>query len=109
MSHRQPLPNRRPCELYSFLHGEPGREIEFNGSVGRFDDGRLSEVFLDVTNKASSGLASTCRDAAVLASLALQHGCPAITLRAALTEAEDGSAAGPLGKLLDLALEEERT
>jgi ribonucleoside-diphosphate reductase alpha chain len=42
------------------------------------------------------------RDAAVAASLLLQHGCPVDTLRRALTRNGDGSASGPLAKALDL-------
>jgi ribonucleoside-diphosphate reductase alpha chain len=42
---------------------------------------------------------------AVAASLALQFGCPADTLRKALLRLTNGSAAGPLGRLLDLAEE----
>jgi ribonucleoside-diphosphate reductase alpha chain len=42
------------------------------------------------------------RDAAVAASLLLQHGCPVDTLRRALTRNSDGSASGPLAHALDL-------
>ena len=42
------------------------------------------------------------RDAAVAASLLLQHGCPVETLRRALTRNADSSASGPLARALDL-------
>jgi hypothetical protein len=42
------------------------------------------------------------RDAAVAASLLLQHGCCVHTLRKALTRNSDGSASGPLARALDL-------
>ena len=41
-------------------------------------------------------------DAALAASLLLQHGCPVETLRRALTRNGDGSASGPLAHALDL-------
>ena len=46
------------------------------------------------------------RDAAVAASLLLQHGCQVDTLRKALTRNSDGSASGPLSRALDLLAEE---
>jgi hypothetical protein len=42
------------------------------------------------------------RDAAVAASLLFQHGCPADSLRRALTRNGEGSASGPLARALDL-------
>jgi len=45
------------------------------------------------------------RDAAVAASLLLQHGCPVDTLRRALMRNADGSASGPLAHALDLLAE----
>jgi hypothetical protein len=47
------------------------------------------------------------RDAAVAASLLLQHGCDVDTLRKALTRNGDGSASGPLAHALDLLSIEE--
>jgi ribonucleoside-diphosphate reductase alpha chain len=45
------------------------------------------------------------RDAAVAASLLLQHGCPLDTLRQALTRNGDGLGSGPLAHVLDLLAE----
>jgi hypothetical protein len=42
------------------------------------------------------------RDAAFAASLLLQHGCHADTLRKALARNGDGLASGPLARALDL-------
>jgi ribonucleoside-diphosphate reductase alpha chain len=47
-------------------------------------------------------------DAAVAASLALQHGCNIDTLRQALLREENGSAAGPLGMMLDILAGEKK-
>ena len=42
------------------------------------------------------------RDAAIVASLALQHGARTDELRRALTRNSDGSAGGPLAAVLDM-------
>jgi len=45
---------------------------------------------------------ASARDAAIVASLALQYGVPLVTLQQALTRNGDGSPSSPLGRLLDL-------
>ena len=97
---RQLLPNRRRSELFDFEHDG----ITFTGTVSRYADGRIAEVFLN-TRKPGSGVGTAARDIGVAASLALQHGTPVETLRRALTCLSDGSAAGPLGHLLDIVEE----
>jgi len=52
--------------------------------------------------KSGTVVESWARDAAVLASIALQHGAAPDTLRKALTRDELGKAAGPVGALLDM-------
>ncbi|MFI5016057.1 MAG: hypothetical protein ACHQAY_27290 [Hyphomicrobiales bacterium] len=94
---REPLPNRRGLELLDFEHGG----LHYTASIGRFPDGRLAEIFLH-SAKAGSDAADIGRDAAIVASLALQHGCSADTLRHALTRGSDGRAAGPIGAVLDM-------
>jgi hypothetical protein len=100
---RQRLPNRRGHELLDFEHGG----IRYIAGVGRFEDGSLAEVFLN-TAKPGTAVDTNARDAAVAASLLLQHGCPVETLRRALTRNGDGSASGPLARALDLLAEESR-
>jgi ribonucleoside-diphosphate reductase alpha chain len=102
MSARQRLPNRRRSEVVCFDH----EGHRFRGSISRFADGRIAEVFLH-TEKPDTGVAVVGHDLAVAASLALQHGCPVDTLRRALSRLSNGDAAGPLGALLDI-VEEER-
>jgi len=97
MTARQRLPNRRGHELLDFEHGG----IMYKAGVGRFEDGRLAEIFLN-TAKHGTAVDTNARDAAVAASLLLQHGCPVETLRHALTRDGDGSASGPLAHALDL-------
>ena len=97
MTDRQRLPNRRGHELLNFEHGG----IRYTAGGSRFEDGRLAEIFLS-TAKHGTAVDVNARDAAVAASLLLQHGCPIETLRRALTRNADGSASGPLARALDL-------
>lgn len=89
---RERLPNRRKAETIAFEHG--GRRWTL--TAGRFADGRIAEIFLD-TPKASA-IGELAADAAIIASLALQSGCPLETLRHALAERRSG----PLGAALGL-------
>ena len=94
---RQPLPNRRRHEVIQFEHGG----FTYIAGIGRFDDGRLAEVFLTAA-KTGTAVEAAARDAAIVASLALQNGVPAATLQHALTRNGDGSPSSPLGRLVDL-------
>jgi ribonucleoside-diphosphate reductase alpha chain len=91
------LPNRRAHELLSFDHGG----IRYTAGVGRFENGDLAEIFLN-TSKNGTAVDVNARDAAIAASLLLQHGCDLDTLRRALTRNSDGTASGPLARVLDL-------
>ena len=95
--YRECLPNRRGHELLGFEHGG----IMYTAGVGRFEDGRLAEIFLN-TAKHGTAVDNNARDAAVTASLLLQYGCPVEIVRRALTRNADGSASGPLARALDL-------
>jgi hypothetical protein len=97
---RRRLPDRRGHELLDFEHGG----IRYTAGVGRFEDGRPAEIFLN-TAKHGTAVDTNARDAAVAASLLLQHGCPLETLRRALTRNADGSASGSLARALDLLVE----
>ena len=65
-----------------------------------FDNGELAELFI-TNHHASSGAGIMASDAAIAASLALQHGCPAEVLRKALARDGHGRASSPLGVALD--------
>lgn len=97
MSHRQRLPDRRLRVGYDFIH----EGIAYTACVGFFPDGRLAEIFLSTT-KAGSSSDAIARDAAYVASLALQYGCPLESIRSGLLRARDGASAGVLGRALDL-------
>jgi hypothetical protein len=91
---RQRLANRRPHWLFRF---ESGGQT-YTGGIGRFDDGRIAEIFINGA-KVGSAAEANAQDAAIVASIALQYGCPLETIRHAL--ARPGGAAGPLATLLD--------
>jgi DNA-binding IclR family transcriptional regulator len=96
---RERLPNRREHELIDFEH--EGRR--YTAGIGRFDDGSLAEIFMNVSGRAGGMVEVLARDTAVAASLCLQFGCDVETLRRALMRDSQGRASGPVGRFLDLA------
>ena len=90
MIERRRLPNRRACESFAFEHAG----ARYLACVSRYSDGQLAEIFVDVA-KPGSSLAEHAADAAVLASLLLQHGLSA--------KAIAHSICGPLSVALTLA------
>ena len=97
ISVRHRLPDRRASEQFNF----ECNTLKYTATISRYPDGRLAEIFI-ANNKPSSQSDVNARDAAVAASLALQHGCPLETLRRALLRDARGKAASPLGEALDL-------
>jgi hypothetical protein len=97
MAERERLPGRRGHEVLEFNHVG----LRCRAGVGRYADQRVGEIFMNIA-KDGSAADVNARDSAIAASLALQHGCDLQVLRRALTRNVDGSAAGPLGRLIDL-------
>jgi hypothetical protein len=95
-SSRERLPNRRSSTAFEFAL----RGLHFVGSYSCFGDGCVAEIFLQ-NHKPASQADCNARDAAVAASLALQHGCPLQTLQRAVLREDDGTASTPLGAALD--------
>lgn len=75
--------------------------VQVSVSFGRYDDGRIGEVFLS-TRKAGTAIDIACRDTAVLISLLLQHGCPASTIGRATTADAHGQPEGLAGIVAQL-------
>ena len=94
---RDRLPNRR---AHTLLNIEAGG-FRYVAGVGHYQDGRLAEIFL-TAEKGGTAIDDAARNSAVVASIALQHGVDADTLRHALMRSSNGVASGPLGTLLDL-------
>lgn len=100
MSPRERLTHRRSHETIDLEHGQ----FSYKAGVGRFEDGRIAEVFLTAA-KSGTVIESWARDSAIIASLALQHGVRVDTLRHALSRDESGRPSTPLALLLDLLAE----
>jgi hypothetical protein len=94
---RERLPNRRLAETFNLESGG----LAYTASVGRFNDGRLAEIFI-TNHKAGSSADTNAKDAAVVCSIALQHGVPLDTIRRALMRDSAGKPSGPLGVALDM-------
>jgi hypothetical protein len=93
---RTRLPNRREAETFSFECDS----LAYTCTVGRFDDGRIAEIFLS-NHKSNSAADTNARDSAIAASIALQHGADLETIRKGLCRDGRGRASGPLGVALD--------
>lgn len=93
---RQRLPNRRRSETQAFERDGS----RYHMTVGYFPDGRAGEIFMN-HDHGDSMLDALTSDAAILASLALQHGCTLETITHALKRDGRGMAASPIGAALD--------
>jgi len=91
------LPNRRLGETFDFEVGG----LKYRCTVSKFPDGRIAEVFLS-NHKAGSQADTNAKDAAIIASIALQYGVSLETIRRALLRDNQDRPSGPLGIVLDL-------
>jgi hypothetical protein len=96
VSARERLPNRRQAETIAF--DRDGSKYQM--TIGYFPDGRVGEIFLNA-DRGDSLLDVLTSDAAILASLALQYGCPLTDIVHALKRDSRGEAASPIGGALD--------
>jgi hypothetical protein len=94
---RDRLPNRRSAISTSFERDG----ARFEMTAGHYPDGRIGEIFLNA-DRANSLLDFLMSDAAILASLALQYGCPLDEIRHAVKRDIRGEAASPIGAALDI-------
>ena len=94
---RERLPNKRQAVTTAFERDN----LHFQMTVGFYPDGRTGEIFLNAEH-ANSLLDVLTHDAAILASLALQHGCSLETITHALKRDGQGTASSPIGAALDL-------
>jgi hypothetical protein len=96
---RERLPNKRACETIAFERDGS----QYQMTVGYYPDGRPGEIFLN-HDRSDSLLDVLTSDAAILASLALQHGCTLETIAHALKRDSRGVAASPIGVAVDQVL-----
>jgi hypothetical protein len=97
MSTRARLSNRRASTTFDV----ESCGLRFTVTASHFDDARPAELFIQ-NHKADSTAGIMASDAAIAASLALQFGCPAETLRHALKRDGQSRALSPLGAALDM-------
>jgi hypothetical protein len=102
MMQRHRLPDRRRGETIEFCHDYH----RYTLTVGHYRAGRIGEVFLNA-HKSGGALEAVARDAAIVVSIALQHGADLGTIRCALTRDSNGTPATLIGAALD-AIEEGR-
>lgn len=99
---REPLPCRRAGETFeTFFEGQ-----SFRVTYGRFEDGRLAEVFISAV-KTTTLFDHLARDTGLLLSLALQHGAASACLASAVSRDGEGRPQGLAGHVLD-AIDGER-
>jgi hypothetical protein len=96
---RERLPNKRACETIAFERDGS----QYQMTVGFYADGRAGEIFLN-HDRSDSLLDVLTSDAAILASLALQHGCTLETIAHALKRDSRGVASSPIGAAVDQVL-----
>jgi hypothetical protein len=94
---RERLPDRRASETFALQCAG----LNYIATISRFNDGRISELFLS-NHKNNSGADTAARDAAIACSIALQFGADVETIRKALCRDGRGNASGPLGAALDI-------
>ena len=97
---RTSLPARRIQYTSEITH----EGFLYSVSVGCHANGRPGEIFIQA-HKAASPLEAVARDAAILLSLAIQHGVPLQQMREAVTRDGRGQPATIVGAVLDAMLE----
>jgi hypothetical protein len=95
-SGRLRLPNRRASTSFDIEVAG----LRYKATISRFPDGRLAELFVS-NHKVGNASDVAARDAGILISLCLQHGCGVATIAQALSRNSDGSASGVIGAVLN--------
>lgn len=96
MTDRTRLPNRRPNETQVFDRDG----IKITLTIGYKPGGDIGEVFLNA-DRADSMIDVLMSDAAIIASIALQHGVPLQQIAHALKRDKFGIASSPIGAAID--------
>lgn len=96
MTERRRLPNKRASETFDLeFFG-----LKFKVTTSRFPSGELAECFIS-NHKSGNAVDVAVRDAGILLSFCLQHGCDVETISRALSRNTDGTASGVIGAVLD--------
>lgn len=106
MNNRKKLPNRRASEVIEMSHVlASGNVQQYFADISKYDDGSVAEIFLDM-GRQSNEVANLARDAAMVLSIALQHGIPIEEMRASVGRDETGLPHSVIGTALDLVANE---
>ena len=97
---RRRLPQRRRSITFRFECAN----LVYTATASWFEDGALGEVFVG-NHRCDSHADSCAKDAAILASIALQFGAPLDVLRKALLRDSQARPSTPIGIALDLLAE----
>lgn len=96
MSTRERLPNRRPNHTETFERDR----IQITLTKGYKPNGDIGEIFVNALPQ-NSMIDLLLSDAAIIASLAMQHGVPIQQLAHAIKRDVFGVASSPIGAALD--------
>ena len=97
MNQRQRLPDRRRNISFDFACNG----LRYTCTYSRFETGTVGEIFIQ-NHKANSQADSNAKDAAIIASLCLQHGVSIDVIKKALLRDSLGRPSTPVGVALDL-------
>lgn len=100
---RHVLKDRRFHFSFDLVHGGQRYRVGLGRSR---PGGRVEEVFLSC-GKSGSDAETNAHDAAIILSIALQHGVPIEALGRSVTRDADGKPSGPIGAIIDLIVKEE--
>lgn len=99
---RNRLEDRRATETVEVTHRTPDSvQQEFVMGIGRYSDGRIAEVWVDIpwSGKAQMSLSTlAAKDAALIISIALQHGATVEELLAGIGRSE----VNHLGRMIEM-------
>ncbi len=101
---RNPLANRRAHTAFELRLPE-GPSVTVG--LGYYDDGRVGEVFM-TSRKIGTAFDAECADAAVLVSIALQHGISASSLYHSMNRTPQGEPVSVIGRVLAGIIESEK-
>lgn len=99
---RNRLPYRRHSFNFTFHFGGE----QYDVTCGLYPDNTIGELFINrlitrTSAKVGTLLDGVCRDAALLTSLALQHGADLDNIRHAITRDDDGDPSTIIGAIID--------
>ena len=100
---RERLPQRRRKISECIAHGAEryGAAFTYDVQAGLYPDGRVGEVFIRPAVKSGTFIAELFNGAAILMSLALQHGATIEDIAHSLGRFERGDRTSPLGMVAD--------